>query len=62
MKKNLETPTAIFTTATSDEVSNERLGAAFRTLLASLSKEQCMSLLEQIKGFLSDKCREEVSQ
>ena len=59
---NLNAQAAILTTAIDNEVSDAKLGMAFRTILAALSPEQCLLLLEQIKGFLSDKCREEVSQ
>ena len=38
--------------AVTNEVSDAKLGLAFRTILAALSPEQCLMVLQQIKGFL----------
>ena len=38
--------------AVTNEVSHEMLGKAFRTILSALTPEQCLMVLQQIKGFL----------
>ena len=49
---NLNAQATILTTAIDNEVSDAKLGMAFKTILRALTAEQCLIVLQQIKGFL----------